>query len=111
MNITLVKKIKLDGNPCHRSANVLEHLEKLGLLERIDKIIAADEREQYSEGFVLALKHKVEVAPFFIINNADGSSRVYKAYYHFLKEIFHQEVSESEEISEIMSQHSDLDFI
>ncbi|MHC5779914.1 hypothetical protein, partial [Nostoc sp.] len=101
MNITLVKKIKLDGTPCPKSANVLEHLEKLGLLDRIDKIVAADEREQFSEGFILALKHKVESAPFFIVNNDDGSSRIYKAYYRFLKEVFHQEVSASTEILEM----------
>lgn len=112
MNITLVKKIKLDGNPCLKSANVLEHLEKLGLLDRIDKIIVADEREQSTEGFALALQHKIETAPFFIVNNDDGSSRVYKAYYRFLKEVFHQDFSESKEISEIIAQHLDLiDFI
>ena len=111
MSITLVKKIKLDGNPCPKSANVLEHLEQLGLLEQIDAIIAADEREPSSKGFAMALQHKVKAAPFFIVNNDDGSTRVYTAYYRFLKEVFHQEVSLSQELSEIMAQHADLDFI
>lgn len=111
MNITLVKKVKLDGTPCPKSANVLEHLEKLGLLDSIDKIVAADEGEQLSEGFILALQHKVEAAPFFIVNNDDGSSRIYKAYYRFLKEVFHQEVPGNKEILEIMDQNLDLDFI
>ncbi|MBD2244378.1 hypothetical protein [Nostoc sp. FACHB-888] len=111
MNITLVKKIKLDGTPCPKSANVLEDLEKLGLLDRIDEIVAVDEREQLSKGFILALKYKVEAAPFFIVNNDDGSSHVYKAYYRFLKEVFHQEVSASKEILEMIDQNLDLDFI
>ena len=110
MHIKIIKKITLDGNDCPKSAKVLKELNELGLIDRIDEVIAADEREPSSEGFALALKHNVEAAPFFIVTD-DGSTRVYTAYHKFLKEIFNQEVSESDEISEIMAQNPDLDFI
>jgi hypothetical protein len=111
MKITIVKKIKADGSPCRKSANVLEKLEKSGLIARIDQVVVADEREPSSEGLALALQHKVDAAPFFIVNNDDGSTRVYTAYFRFLEEVFDQKLSESEEISEIMAQNPDLDFI
>jgi hypothetical protein len=111
MNITLVKKIKRDGNPCPESAKVLEHLEQLGLLEQIDAIIVADERQPSSQGFALALQHKVEAAPFFIVNNDEGSTHVYTVYYRFLKEVFNLQVPLSQEIDEIMVQYPDLDFV
>ena len=111
MHIKIIKKITLDGNDCPKSAKVLKELKELGLIEQIDEIIAADEREPSSEGFALALKHNVEAAPFFIVADDDGSTRVYTAYHQFLKEIFNQQVSESDEISEIMAQNPDLDFI
>lgn len=111
MKITIVKKIKADGSPCRKSANVLKKLEKSGLIDRIDQVVVADEREPSSEGLVLALKHKVNAAPFFIVQNDDGSTYVYTAYFRFLEEVFDQKLSESEEISEIMAQNPDLDFI
>ena len=111
MHIILIKKIKIDGDDCPKSAKVLKELKELGLIKQIDEIIAADEREPSSEGFTLASKHNVEAAPFFIVTGDDGSERVYTAYHKFLKEVFNREVSESEEISEIMAQNPDLDFI
>ncbi|MBE9126300.1 MULTISPECIES: hypothetical protein [unclassified Coleofasciculus] len=111
MKITMVKKIKADGNPCCKSANVLGKLEKSGLIEHIDRVVAADEREPFSDGLALALKHAVDAAPFFIVENDDGSSRVYTAYFRFLQEVFDQAVSESEELSELMALNPELDFI
>ncbi|NEO99475.1 MAG: hypothetical protein F6K58_12500 [Symploca sp. SIO2E9] len=111
MNITMVKKIKVDGYPCRKSANVIEDLEKLGLMDQIDRVIAADERQPSSHGLNLALEYEVKAAPFFIVEKKDGSTNVYTAYSRFLKEVLEQQVSESEEVSEIMSQNPDLDFI
>ncbi|NEO30261.1 MAG: hypothetical protein F6K36_07425 [Symploca sp. SIO3C6] len=111
MNITMVKKIKVNGYPCRKSANVLADLEKLGLMNQINQIVAADERQPSSHGLHLALQHEVKAAPFFIVENKDGSTNVYTAYTRFLKEVLEQQVSENEEVSEIMSQNPDLDFI
>ncbi len=111
MNITMVKKIKLDGQPCAKSARVLAILEERGLLHQIELLVTADERDFDSLGYVLATQYNVDSAPFFIVNNDDGSTSIYKAYSRFLKEVFHQEASEEEEIAEIMAQNPDLDFI
>ena len=111
MKITLVKKIKADGSPCRKCGNVLDKLDQSGLMKQIDQVVVADERDSSSEGMVLASKYNVETAPFFIVENDDGSTRVYTVYSRFLKEVLDRKVAESEEISEIMDQNPDLDFI
>lgn len=113
MQITLVKKIKRDGQPCAKSARVLQELEEFGLLDRIDRVVVADERQAAtSEGYALAAEHAVESAPFFIVtDDATGSTRVFAAYHRFLKEVFDRETSEADEVAEIVAQNPDLDFI
>ncbi|BAY82668.1 hypothetical protein NIES267_21520 [Calothrix parasitica NIES-267] len=111
MNIKLVQKIKKDGNSCRKSAKVLKELKELNLLDKIDEIIAADERQSNSEGFDLARKHQVSSAPFFIVENDEGITKIYTAYYQFMKDVFNVVVSESDEISEIMAQNPELDYI
>jgi predicted GTPase len=110
LNITLVTKVKLDGHPCRKSAKVLNHLKKLDLLSKIDTIIAADERKPSSEGFHLALKHQIDTAPFFIIQKNDATD-IYTSYGVFLRNVFKQQISEQEEIFEIMAQTPFLEFI
>ncbi|MEO1428531.1 MAG: hypothetical protein AAFS12_08635 [Cyanobacteria bacterium J06632_19] len=112
MNIKLVQKIKVDGNSCRKSARVLNELKELNLLDRIDEIIAADQRQQSdSKGFDLARKYNVSSAPFFIVENDEGMTKVYTAYYRFMKDVFNILVSESDEISEMMAQNPELDYI
>ncbi|MDJ0582387.1 hypothetical protein [Crocosphaera sp.] len=111
MHIQLIKKIKLDGNNCRKSAKVLNELQELGLLDKIDEIIAADQRQPSSEGFALANQYQVESAPFFIVKNEEGLTKVYKAYHRFLKDVFNMSISEEDELSEIMAQNPDLDYI
>jgi hypothetical protein len=110
MHIKLVTKIKLDGNLCRKSVRVLDELERLDLLARIDEIIPADERQTTSEGFTLVSKYQVQSAPFFIVED-DGLIRLYTAYYQFMKDIFQISISEEDEISEIMAQNPELDYI
>ena len=111
VKITLVKKIKADGNLCAKSADVFSQLQQLGLVERIDKIVFADERKPSSAGFDLAFQYQVNCAPFFIVDHEDGSTDIYTMYYRFLKEIFGHRSSEREQIDEIMAHSGDLDFI
>ena len=111
MKITLVKKINKDGNFCRKCVNVVEKLEKKGLMGRIDQIVVADEREPSSEGLDLAIKHGVEAAPFFIVDHEDGSTQGYSTSVRFFKEILNQKTSEREEVSEIMDRYPELDFI
>ena len=111
MTITLVQKIKKNGQPCAKSIRVLLELETLGLRSQIDAVITADERDPNSEGYALAAQHQVEAAPFFIVEDSDHSVHLYTAYQRFLKEVLHHRTSAAAEISEIMSQNPDLDFI
>lgn len=111
MRITLVNKIKLDGNLCPKSAEVLEKLKNLNLIQKIDRIVVADERQLSSEGLKLALKHDVKAAPFFIVDKDDGSTQIYPTYFRFITEALGQKTSSSEEISEIMASYPELDFI
>ena len=73
--------------------------------------VDADERNPQSEGFALALEYSVEAAPFFIVEQEDGSKAIYTAYGRFLKDVFNHEISETKQALEILSQNPDLDFI
>ncbi len=110
MKITLVKKIKLDGSPCRKCAQVLERLEKEGHLSRIDRIVTADERDQESEGMKLARHHAVELAPFFIVESDGAEPRVYTTYHRFVKEVLSETVDQEEADREVL-ERTDLDFI
>ena len=57
------------------------------------------------------MKYGVTSAPFFIVERKDGSTQIYTTYFRFLEEVFAHRTSEEEEISEIMAQNPDLDFI
>ncbi len=111
MNITLVKKIKSDGNLCRKSADVFEKLKQADLVKKIDHIVFADERKRTSKGLSLAIKHGVQSAPFFIVNQEDGSTQVYTRYYNFVEEVLEEKTSEQESVLEILAQNPDLDFI
>jgi hypothetical protein len=111
MRITFVKKIKADGSPCRKCREVERRLEEAGLMPRIDCVVVADERDEMSIGMQLAAKHQVEQAPFFIVENESGAVRIYTIFYRFLKEVLKREVSEQEEIAELMHQDPDLDYL
>ncbi|VEP13545.1 conserved hypothetical protein [Hyella patelloides LEGE 07179] len=111
MKVTIVKKITTDGNLCRKSADVWERLQKERLLGYIDRIIFAHETKPNSEGLILAAKHQVERAPFFIVQQDDNSTQVYTSYARFLSEALDRQVAEKEEIAEIMASSADLDFI
>ena len=111
MKITMVKKIKEDGSPCRKCAEVEQRLKDANLINRIDQIIIADERDPESEGIKLAIRHNVERAPFFIVEEPDKPLRIYTVYFQFVKEILDSEISEQDQVKEIMEQNPDLDFI
>ena len=87
MHITFVKKIKADGEPCRKCAEVEKRLTDAGLMARIDAVVIADERDPASPGMALATKHQVAVAPFFVVDDDGGDERVYTVYFQFLKEV------------------------
>ncbi len=111
MKITFVKKILADGSPCKKCGDVIARLEESGQMKYIDTTLVADERDPVSAGMLLAAEHSVDRAPFFMVENDDGSVKVYTVYFKFVKEVLDQKTEEKEELKEILDQNPDLDFL
>ncbi|MDG1704035.1 MAG: hypothetical protein P8I46_07455 [Pseudomonadales bacterium] len=90
-HLTFVKKIQPDGNPCPKCMQVEERLDRAGFLQRIDDIVIAREDDPQSPGALLAAKHGVHQAPFFIVTD-DSSGElqhtIYTVYFAFVKAAF-----------------------
>ena len=86
-HITYVKKILVDGSPCKKCKDVSDRLELDGLLDVIDQIAIADERDADSLGMRLAQKYQVTRAPFFLVEDESGTVDVYDVYFKFKKEV------------------------
>lgn len=111
MKITFVKKILADGSPCRKCGDVIARLEESGQIKQIDEVLVADERDPASPGMLLAAEHSVDRAPFFVVENDDGSTKVYTVYFKFVKEVLDQKTEEKDELKEILDQNPDLDFL
>jgi len=111
MHITMVKKIMKDGSPCRKCADVINQLEGSNLLDRIDQIVIADERDPNSAGMILAKEHNVDLAPFFVVEEDGQATKIYTVYFKFVKEVLAEGVSEQQEVKEIMEQNPDIDYL
>ena len=111
MNITMVKKILDNGSPCRKCQEVDKRLTDGGYQNRINRVVIADERDPESEGMRLAKMHNVKLAPFFIVEDSNGNETIYTVYFKFVKEILNATTTEAEELSEIMDNNPDLDYI
>jgi hypothetical protein len=109
--ITLVQKIRSNGELCAKSAKVIADLTARGLRNNIDHLVTADEGDSASAGYVLAAKYQIDTAPFFIVTTEDHQTHAYPIYSQFLRSVFNLEPAESDEIAEIMAQNSDIYFI
>jgi len=107
----MVKKIMKDGSPCRKCANVINQLEGSNLLDRIDQIVIADERDPNSAGMILAKEHNVDLAPFFVVEEDGQATKIYTVYFKFVKEVLAEGVSEQQEVKEIMEQNPDIDYL
>jgi tRNA(Ile)-lysidine synthase TilS/MesJ len=110
MKITMVKKVFPDGSPCKKCGEVEEKMRAAGQLQRIDRVVIADEANDQSEGMLLAAEHNIDRAPFFIVERDGQQTEIYTVYFKFVKEVLDSETSEEEEIAEIMNDN-DLDFL
>lgn len=90
LKITLVKKILENGEECKKCKEVTERLEANNEMNRIDRVVYADARDLDSEGYKLAQKHKVDAAPFFIVEESN-KTEIYTAYMKLRKEVFNQQ--------------------
>ncbi len=86
--ITFVKKIKLDGEPCRKCVDIEQRMTRDGHMAKIDRIVVADERDLESEGMVLAARHGVERAPFFLVEDDTGGVEVIEIYFHLVRNHF-----------------------
>jgi len=84
MHVTFVKKILSDGEPCKKCREVSQRLESDGLINTINHIAIADERDAYSEGMRLAKQYEVSRAPFFLIEE-NNEVEVFDVYFKFKK--------------------------
>lgn len=110
MKITFVKKILADGAPCAKCRDVEQRLEESGLIERIDEIVVADERDATSPGMLLASRHGVTRAPFFVVER-DGDTQIYTVYFKFAKEVLGATGDSSAEAAEILRDNPELDLL
>jgi len=99
MKITFVKKIKADGSPCRKCADVERRLLDNSQMKLIDEVVIADERDANSPGMKLAGEHGVEQAPFFLVSAEDGTTTVYTIYYQLVKEILQQREAGAEKVA------------
>mmetsp|Transcript_3112 Transcript_3112/g.4856 ORF Transcript_3112/g.4856 Transcript_3112/m.4856 type:complete len:132 (+) Transcript_3112:84-479(+) len=103
-NVTFVKKVYADGSTCQKCDFVWKQIVKDDLVAKIDRIVVADERDMSSEGIVLATKHKVTRAPFFVVidDAKPEEEKIYDVYFKLKKEVFDQESGEKEKNEEII---------
>lgn len=83
-HITFVKKILANGEPCKKCQEVSERLISDGLMQSINHIAIADERDPDSEGMRLATQYQVQRAPFFLVEE-DGQVDAYDVYFKLRK--------------------------
>ena len=80
-HIIFVKKILTNGEPCKKCSEVSERLVDDGLMQSINHIAIADQRDPESEGMRLARKHNIERAPFFIVESDSEEVLVFDVYF------------------------------
>jgi len=86
VRVTMVKKILENGEPCKKCGQAEDLLRRRGLFEKLDSVVVADARDEASEGMLLARKHGVEIAPFFLVEE-DGKVAVYESVTKVAKEV------------------------
>ncbi len=88
MKIVMVKKQLLCGEPCDKCAQAEKMLRERGVWERIDEVVWAIEGEPESAGMLLGAQYGVNLAPFFVVTQEDGTEKVYRSALRFFKESF-----------------------
>jgi phosphoadenosine phosphosulfate reductase len=81
----MVKKRLLNGEACPKCVQAEDLLRRRGLLEKIDEVAWAVEGDERSRGMMLAREHGVDVAPFFIVEDA-GKKRIYTSVLKLVNE-------------------------
>ena len=112
LKITMVSKIRLDGTPCPKCADVKQRLEALGLTERIDAVVIADERNPQSPGVLLAQRHNVDLAPFFVVEDGQ-QTRIYTVFMRLLREVLQSKAdgADGNSAQDVLRANPELDLL
>ncbi len=86
MHVTMVKKRLASGEPCEKCAQAEEMLRRRDLWERIDEVLWAVEGEADSPGLVVARKHGIELAPFFVVRDEEGQETIVTSTLRLVKQ-------------------------
>ncbi|MBL4635934.1 MAG: hypothetical protein JKY56_18885, partial [Kofleriaceae bacterium] len=87
MHITMVKKRLATGEACAKCVQAEERLRERGHWDKVDSILWADESDPKSPGWELARTYNVEIAPFYLVRDDDGTTRVYLSVLKLMKEV------------------------
>ena len=87
MHVTMVKKQLRSGEPCRKCGQAEELLRDRGLWERIDRVVVAVEDDPRSEGMLLAERHGVSLAPFFVVRDDAGNERIVESALKIMREL------------------------
>lgn len=90
MKITMVKKRLENGETCEKCVQAEEMLRRRGFWDHIDEEVWALEGDPSSEGMQLGARLGVELAPFFVVTEDDGSEKVYKSALRFIREVLQE---------------------
>jgi len=91
VQITMVKKQLASGEPCEKCAQAEEMLKRRGHWGRIDEVVFAVEDDPTSPGAILAARHGVELAPFFVVRADDEEERVFTSALRLVRDCFPRE--------------------
>lgn len=84
----MVEKILPDGSLCPKCKDVTALLKKRDFWGKIDRVIDVSPSDKEGEGMKLIKKHKIKNAPFFIVEQADGTEVIYKSALQMLNALF-----------------------
>jgi phosphoadenosine phosphosulfate reductase len=100
----MVKKQLSNGRDCDKCARAEELLRAQGLWDRIDEIIWAIEGDSNSPGMLIAHRHNIEAAPFFVIENGPKGQEVHTSVLKFIKELARFELQDAPVLSASVEQ-------
>lgn len=108
--ILFVKKLFADGEACAKCRDVERRLRRDALMHHVGDIVVAREGDPESPGAVLADRHGVQRAPFFVVRHPDGSEQIIESYLAF-KRWFASGEATAGDLAEAVDRHPDLAFI
>ena len=88
MKITMVKKQLINGEPCDKCVKAEEMLRQRGVWDQIDEVVWAIAGKPESPGMKLGAQYDINLAPFFVVTQEDGTDKVYRSALRFVKEVF-----------------------